>query len=93
MTKSELEASIIEAARKMPTLDGYGCFNRTFEDLRVVIAEVMGYEVHYIGLGYYRHKAIKNPEDYDKVHTIIKGMENRKIIRFSRNGACFKLQA
>lgn len=84
-----LENKIIEAVKNIAPINGYGY--KAFEDLRIAIAEAMGYEIKYEGFGYYRHKAIKNHDDYDKVYVIIDRMKKRNIIKFSKSGACFKL--
>lgn len=89
MRKKDLETEIIQAATKLQPINGYGY--KSFEDLRVAIAEVMGYEIEYKGFGFYRHKEIKNLEDYDKVHAIIDGMKKENIIKFSKSGSCFKM--
>lgn len=89
MTKKELEARIIEAIKAITPINGYGY--KAFEDLRIAIAEAMGYETKYEGFGYYRHKVIKNNDDRDKVYTIIDGMKKKGIIKFSKSTSCFKL--
>ena len=89
MTKKDLETEIIEAVKNIQPINGYGY--KAFEDLKLAIAEVMGYETRYTGIGYYRSKSIKNSDDRDKVYKIIDGMKRKGIIKFSKSTSCFKL--
>lgn len=89
MTKKELEAEIIKAVKRIQPINGYGY--KAFEDLRIAIAETMGYEIQWSGKGYRRYKSIKNIEDSNKVYSIIDGMKKNGIIKFSKSTSCFKL--
>lgn len=81
-----LENKILKAVEKIRPVNGYGY--KTFEDLRVVIAEVMGYEIK---TSWRYGKQIANHEDYQKVYKIIDGMKKRNLIKFSKSGSTFKM--
>ena len=84
MTQKKLK--IIEAVKAIQPINGYGY--KTFEDLRVAIAEVMGYEIK---ASWRYGKQIANLEDYEKVHKIVDGMKKRNLIKFSKSGSTFKM--
>lgn len=81
-----LENKILEAVKEIRPINGYGY--KTFEDLRVAIAEAMGYEIK---ISYRYGKQIAKHEDYENVYKIIDGMKKRNIIKFSKSGSTFKL--
>ena len=81
-----LEIKIIEAVREIRPINGYGY--KTFEDLRVAIAEAMGYEIK---TSWRYGKQIANHEDYEKIYKIIDGMKKKNIIKFSKSGSTFKM--
>ena len=83
---TELESRIIEAAENIRPINGYGY--KSYEDLRVAIAEVMGYEIR---ISWRYGKQIAKLEDYDKVHAIINGMKRRNLIVLSKAGTTFKM--
>lgn len=81
-----LEERIIEAAESIRPINGYGY--KSYEDLRVAIAEVMGYEIK---VSWRYGKQVARLEDYDKIHAIINGMKKRKVIVLSKAGTTFKM--
>ena len=80
-----LENKIIKAVEEIRPINGYGY--KAYEDLRIAIAEVMGYELK---TSWRYGKQIANHDDYDKVHKIIQAMEKKNIIKFSKSGSTFK---
>lgn len=83
---TELENKILEAVKAIRPINGYGY--KTFEDLRVAIAEAMGYEIK---ISWRYGKQIAHHEDYEKVYKIIDGMEKRNLIKFSKSSSTFKM--
>lgn len=81
-----LENKILKAVEEIRPINGYGY--KTFEDLRVAIAEAMGYEIK---TSWRYGKAIAHNEDREKVYKIIDGMKKRNLIKFSKSSSTFKM--
>ena len=81
-----LENKILKAVAEIAPVNGYGY--KSYKDLRVAIAEAMGYELQ---ISWRFGKQIARLEDYKKVYKIIDGMKARNLIRFSKSGSTFKM--
>ena len=88
MTRNEIE--IIEAVRALPS-EGYGEY-RSVSSLLITVAKVMGYGYRSFLTG----KTCRTRQDREQRHKvlrIVKGMEDRGVIRISKSGYMFKLTA
>lgn len=83
MTKQEKEAAIINALKALPRTE-FGEYRYT-DDLRIIIAKVMNYEVQTFRHGEYFIA------EREKVAEIIKRMTQRGIIKTSKTGLMFKV--
>lgn len=83
-TRSEKEQAIIAAIKMLPK-SAYGEYHYR-EELRMIIAKVMDYKICRFRGGTWTIAGFENPE---KVKIIIKKMEAKGIIKFSKNRNMF----
>lgn len=84
-TKNEKEQAIIGAIKSLPK-SRYGEYHY-YEELKMIVARVMGYKIVHFSRGRWNIAGFENPE---KARTIMKNMEKKGLIKFSKNGTMFR---
>ena len=84
-SRSEKEQAIIGAIKKLPK-SVYGDYHYN-EELKMIVAKAMGYEIVHFSRGLWNIAGFENPK---KARIIMKNMEKKGIIKFSKNGTMFR---
>ena len=87
MTKTEMEARIIDGLRNAPSPEKYGGEYKYYQWLPNVISKVMGYRIIHDWFG----NRFDTIEEKRNVEEIIRRMEANGIIKMSKSGKMFRL--